>query len=110
MTKRKNQLADKLSSESNLRPGWRDTIRPSQPVPEVEEEQPEQPKRRARPRLKRKTYLLNPDLIDRIEQIAEEERVGINELVRFLLSTSLDLVEANQLEIPTAPARRRIMK
>ena len=118
MAKRKNELADKLGAPSSeSRPGWRDTIitgqQPvetavSQPTP-----QPTQPKptkrTRTKPKSVRKTYLLPPDLIQRIEITAEEERVGISELVNFLLTTSLDLIESGQIEIPTQTAKRKII-
>ena len=110
MTKRRSTLSDKLSSGNEPKPGWRDTIRPSVPQ-EVEEETATQrrPAKRAnRNKAKRKTYLLTPDLIERIEILAEEEHVGINELVRFLLSSSLDRIESGNLQIPTTPGRRRI--
>ncbi|MCP5095980.1 MAG: hypothetical protein GY943_10540 [Chloroflexi bacterium] len=112
MTKRKSQLAGKLGGKADPKPGWRDTIRLNQPQEQsVEEPTPARtthPVRRNKP--KRKTYLLTPDLIERIEILADEERVGINELVRFLLSTSIELIETGQIEIPTAPGRRRISR
>ena len=105
MARRKNQLADKLSGgQSPARPGWRDTITvghtPTQPAVEHESDSTSS--------LKRKTYLLTDELIERVEVLAERERVGINELVRFLMGTSLELAETNQLEIPTRPGKRRI--
>lgn len=110
MSKRRSTLSDKLNPTSEKRPGWRDTIRPSIPV----EAEPEDTisvarvNRANRDKPRRKTYLLLPDMIERIAILAEEERVGINELVRFLLSHSLDQIENGRLEIPTAPGRRRI--
>ena len=115
MAKRKNELADKLgSSSSETRPGWRDTIITGQQPVETAVSQPTpQPtptkRTRTKPKAVRKTYLLPPDLIQRIEITAEEERVGISELVNFLLTTSLDLIESGQIEIPTQTARRRII-
>ena len=112
MTKRKSQLAGKLGGRTDAKPGWRDTIRLNQPEEPAYEEptpaRPTRPVRRNKP--KRKTYLLTPDLIERIEILADEERVGINELVRFLLNTSIELIETGQIEIPTAPGRRRISR
>ena len=60
--------------------------------------------------LKRKTYLLTPELIDQVADLAETERVGINELVRYLLRSSLEMVEAGELPIPTRPATRKIVR
>ena len=105
MARRRNQLADKLTGgQTPARPGWRDTITPAQ-TPSQPESQPEVESTSS---LKRKTYLLTDELIERVEDLAERERVGINELVRFLMDTSLELAESNQLEIPTRPGKRRI--
>ncbi|KAA3664979.1 MAG: hypothetical protein DWQ04_02940 [Chloroflexi bacterium] len=116
MAKRKSQLAGKLGGQEDARPGWRDTILSNQPA---EQEVPQtQPRTKTTTRVrrkrvdpnkpKRKTYLITQDIIDRIEMLAEEERVGINDLTRFLLTVALDLAENGEIEIPTAPARRRI--
>lgn len=111
---RKRNLRDKLSG-ANERPGWMDTINP----PGAEEEAPSAPatgrgrSRRAQPdpdAIRRKTYLLNEQLIQRIERLAERERVGINELVRYLLSESVAAVEAREWKIPTKPAKRTIVQ
>jgi hypothetical protein len=110
MAKRKNQLAGKL--DSNLesgRPGWRDTIVASTPA-DLSETQPKKSRMPSRLKPRRKTYYLPPALIERIEYLADEERVGISELVTFLLTTATDLIETGQLEIPTAPAKRKIMR
>ncbi len=130
---RKRDLANKLSAqaeEQGARPGWRDAITgPLRDEPLDEEPQTgrratsarraapqrreEVERRRARsPRnnlLMRKTYLLTPQLVDHIADLAETERVGINELVRFLLHASLESIENGALQIPTRPARRRIV-
>jgi len=58
--------------------------------------------------MKRKTYLLYTGMIEEIETLAEKERVGINELVRYLLAASLDQVYEGQLVIPTEPGQRQI--
>jgi hypothetical protein len=113
MARRKQELADKLGGDGQVprRPGWRDTITLGRGTPEPPEPEPEpEPasRRRNRGRYKRKTYLIPPEMIAHIEEVADQERVGINELVRFLLGTALDMVEDGQLEIPTRPARRRI--
>lgn len=114
MTKRKSQLADKLSGTGGeVRPGWRDTILPgaAQPPVETAAETAQPPRRKpARNKPMRKTYYLPPSLIERIDILAEEEQVGISALVTFLLSTSVDLIESGHLEIPTAPAKRQIVQ
>jgi hypothetical protein len=110
---RKRDLASKLSQEPG-RPGWRDTITggiepapPEAPSP-LEEKTPEP--RRRRSRLQRKTYLLTPELVDRIAELAEQERVGINELVRWLLREALAQIDDGDLTIPTRPANRQIVQ
>jgi hypothetical protein len=132
---RKRELASKLSGqreEQETRPGWRDAItglaRGESPTPGAEREDrgrdtasrrtrardADDERRAARRRrasaLMRKTYLLTPELVDHVADLAESERVGINELVRFLLRSSLELVENGELEIPTQPARRQIVR
>lgn len=113
MAKRKNELADKLGGSGN-RPGWRDTIIANAPQQEAEDTQTRSrsPRRKQADRLKpkRKTYLLPPPLIEHIDNLAAEERVGISELVTYLLSTSLEMLEAGEIEIPTRPAKRKIVR
>ena len=111
---RKNDLSSKLEGSTGRQPGWRDTIRPAQQptsrrTPQREEQEQKGPEKTRESPLKRKTYLLTPELIDQIASLAEEERVGINELVRFLLRSALDQVVADEMEIPTRPAKRRIV-
>lgn len=117
---RKRELASKLSGqgeEAPARPGWRDAItglareEAAQPAQADErraaaaqreaarraQEQEEEAARRAARRrrgdlLMRKTYLLTPELVEHVAELAETERVGINELVRFLLRASLEQV------------------
>lgn len=135
MAKRKNQLADKLStppSPPSSAPGWRDILRPQEgeaspepveteaPLPAVsrESQRRDNPassgKRRRQPALQqpqkfaRKTYLISPRMIQRINFLAEEEAVGINELVRYMLNFALDEIEAGRHELPTRPSRRTI--
>lgn len=122
---RKRELADKLSSQGEAqgaRPGWRDAItgprrdaEPEQDDRAPREEEARRPARRRRSTrqrdpLQRKTYLLTPEMVEHVAALAEEERVGINELVRFLLRSSLEMVETGELEIPTRPARRQIVR
>ena len=54
----------------------------------------------------RKTYLLTPDLVQRVEALAKQERVGINELVRYLLETILTQVEAGEVSIEKKPVQQ----
>lgn len=118
---RKRDLASKLTQQGETqtpRPGWRDAITgPAQAdaaqrerAGEEEAEERRTRRRKRRSAIQRKTYLLTPELVDHVAALAEEERVGINELVRFLLRSSLDLVESGELEIPTRPAKRQIVR
>lgn len=108
---RKRDLAGKLSQQNEARPGWRDAITgPARGAEPVEEEAPRPKRTKKKGPLKRKTYLLTPGLIDQVAELAETERVGINELVRYLLRSSLEMVEAGELEIPTRPATRQIVR
>lgn len=113
MARRKSELADKLGGSSSTRPGWRDTIIANAPQAEPEtavtEPEPTRRPRASSRKPRRKTYLLAPALINRIDDLADQERVGISELVSFLLTTSLELVESGEIEIPTRPAKRRII-
>lgn len=108
---RKRDLASKLSQPAETRPGWRDAI--SGPARDeaqrAKEEQAPSRSQQGSP-LRRKTYLLTPELIEHVAALADAERVGINELVRFLLRSSLDMVEGGELQIPTRPATRQIVR
>jgi hypothetical protein len=111
VAKRKQDLAGKLTPERRKLPGWEDTVS-GQAGPQSETRRPafvqEEPETEPANKLKRKTYLLYPGMIEEIETIAEQERVGINELVRYLLGLALDQVYHREVEIPTQPGRRRI--
>ena len=112
---RKRDLASKLSQPAETRPGWRDAI--SGPLrEEVQREDATEDvgqrfssRSQQRNPLQRKTYLLTPELVDQVAALAKAERVGINELVRFLLRSALEMVDAGQLQIPTRPAKRQIV-
>jgi hypothetical protein len=57
----------------------------------------------------RKTYLLTEELIGRIEQVANDHRVGLSELVRWALDTMLDEIENGQREIPVTVEERHVI-
>ena len=110
MAKRKQDLADKLTTERSKLPGWTDAVT-GQPAPAETRRvalSREEPKPKSVSEYDRKTYLLTPEMIQEIETIASQKRVGINELVRYLLGAALDQVYKRQLEIPTQPWQRRI--
>lgn len=118
MAKRKNQLANKLGGNTSQSPGWQQVINPAAappPAPPVEPLRDVRPQRPAPTAyqdpdsLKRKTYLLTPRLIERIKRLADDEAVGVNELVRYLLTVAVDSVEAGDLDIPTTESKRSIL-
>jgi hypothetical protein len=120
VARRKQDLAGKISGSSETRPGWRDTITGgapatvgaptamSQPTVRQPEFMAAEPEPEPANKIIRKTYLLYAGMIEEIETLAAQERVGINELVRFLLGSALDQTYNGGLEIPTRPGRRQI--
>ncbi len=114
MARRKQDLAGKVSSGGETRPGWRDTIpggapsAMSQPTVRQPDFVAAEPEPEPANKIIRKTYLLYAGMIEEIETLANQERVGINELVRYLLGSALDQVYSGDLTIPTRPGRRQI--
>lgn len=53
------------------------------------------------PEYRRKTYLLNDELVKRMATLAAAHRVGINDMARFLLDHVLTMAEEGQIEIET---------
>lgn len=104
MSKRNKNFADKLAAEDDAVPGWKDVV--------SAEKQEAVDKEAAADRYttyKRKTYFLSLDLIDRIAAMAETEKVGVSELVRYLLDHSLSQIESGEHELPTQPAAKKIV-
>lgn len=60
--------------------------------------------------LRGRTYLLTPDLIERINALAVARQVNVSELVRYLLEYALDAVEGGALRIATRPIRWAIAR
>ena len=100
---RKKDLSDKLSAPTE-RPGWRETITSGQAEPEPAKATPV-----AQDMIVRKTFLLTPDLVTKIDKMAKLENVGVNELVRYLLNEAIEQVNSEQLKVPTKPSKRRIV-
>jgi hypothetical protein len=69
-------------------------VAPAEPTPETEE---------LSDKLQRKTFLMTPALIERINRLAKSSSVGQNELVRYLLDWSLEQVEAGTHTLPLKP-------
>lgn len=57
----------------------------------------------------RKTYLLTEALIDRVKRVADREKVGHSELVRWALQTVLDEVEEGTRQIPISVEEKRVI-
>lgn len=116
MSKRRQTLSNKLGTRTT-KPGWQDTITPQTGIEEEPEEEQISKKRATRrtrkpkksqAKLIRRTYLMSPDLLERLEVVAEDERVGISELLRYLITQSLDMIETGEIEIPTTAGKRSI--
>lgn len=102
MARRKQELSEKLATPAPQ--GWRDQVsRPVEPEPESE------PEVVTGGSYIRKTYLLTPALIDRIKDLADHERVGQNELVRYLLAFALEQVESGRHTLPAQPVQQRTL-
>ena len=50
-----------------------------------------------------RTYVLDPDLIDRLDATAGRLEVRQSDLVNFLLAKALDQVDIGVLQVPTRP-------
>ena len=55
----------------------------------------------------RKTYLVEPETVQRIARLAEQEEIPLNDLVRFLLGYALDEVESGRVALPVRIVERR---
>jgi len=100
VARRKQELSEKLATPAPQ--GWRDQVsRPVEPDPELEVVPGGS--------YIRKTYLLTPALIDRIKDLADHERVGQNELVRYLLAFALEQVESGRHTLPAQPVQQRTL-
>lgn len=93
--KRQQQLEASLEGPTTTPSGWRDKFQATRKDTEYQ----------------RKTYLLEPEMVQRIARLAQDEDVPINDLVRFLLTHALDEVESGRVELPVrvvTVAKRRI--
>jgi hypothetical protein len=93
----------KVSLDQKLDPGmqsWETQVSQSvKAAPKAPEPDPDEPA----DKLQRKTFLVTPVLIDRINRLSKQQSVGQNELVRYLLEWSLDQVESGVHKIPLRP-------
>jgi hypothetical protein len=98
MATRKKNTADALTG--NAKPAsWQDQIASASPPA----------KSNMRGKLKRKTYLMTDDLIERIEAFAKQHGVGINEAVRFALIAGLDTIDAGDRKVETRVITRHTL-
>jgi hypothetical protein len=95
MARRRRTGAEEISEQSVSQGG---TKPPLQGEHEVEDSE----------QLVRKTYILKRGQADRLEQLAYDKRVMLNDLARFLVEYALQQVDSGELEIPTVPYRRKI--
>ena len=100
MARRKQELSEKLVNHAPQ--GWRDQVGPSATATAEAEAA-------TGGHYIRKTYLITPELIDRIKGLADRERVGQNELVRYLLAFALDQVESGRHILPAQPVQQRTL-
>jgi hypothetical protein len=100
MSQKKSRLDQKLDGGMQ---SWEaqvtQSVRAAPQEPEVEEDTD---------KIKRKTFLVTQALIDRVNRIAQEHHVGQNELIRYLLTWSLDQIESGNHTIPLGTPRYTI--
>ena len=60
-------------------------------------------------RLVRKTFLLTPDLVERLDRAIEREGVGKNEFVRYALDTFCKELESDQRKLPVQTREVKII-
>lgn len=58
-------------------------------------------------RFYRKSYLMTPELIELVHQVAVDNRVGLNEFVRWALTYMAEGVRDGRIEIPTVEQQSR---
>lgn len=101
MAKRK-ELSNKLSGKITKKdaPGWRDMI------PKSEDSSGKQSVSKRSADLNdekkvRKTYYLRGTTITRIQELAEQERVGISDFVEYALTRFLDMLDEGEIQMET---------
>ena len=102
---RKNQLSGKLGGEGEEPQGWQDQIK-TRASAQAEPDPPPLPTKTST--YIRKTYLMNQELIDRLQTVVEQANVGQNELVRYLVDMALRQIEEGTHELPTRPGRNTL--
>jgi hypothetical protein len=98
MPRKKAQLDQKLDfGMQSWEAQARQSVQAASQEPEPESEKSKTDK------LQRKTYLVNPELIARINRMSRTQSVGQNELVRYLLDWALEQVESGNHTLPLKP-------
>lgn len=88
MASKKQQTADALKPK-----GWANQFGDAQPTPAGAEPGKGGP-------LKRKTYLMTDELIGRLDATAKANKIGVNELVRYLCKHGLDELDTGANKLP----------
>lgn len=99
---RKRDLGSKLSDKPA---GWQDQVT-GRGEPSTSPEPPSEKETVKAGDYMRKTYLMTPELVKRIEDLAAAEKVGINELVRHLLDSTLTQIERGEYTLAKKPVQQ----
>lgn len=75
--------------------GWDSQLAPATEVEEVAEE--------SKPKYKRKTYLVNEELIERHKRKAKELGLEINELLRYIMEKGLERLDSGEWTLDLRP-------
>ena len=87
--KRSDSLTEKISSKTpQERAGWQDQFQNAPPEPPQPQE-----------KYKRQTYLLTPQLIERVKAQAHRHDLQLNDFVRGILDIILTQIENGELEL-----------
>lgn len=99
---KRNDLSQKLTGGA---PGWRDMIPRTDDHARGTGVKPSssRPRKNEKPSDKkiRKTYYIRESTIARIEQISNNQKVGISDLVEFGLTRFLEMLESGQIKMKT---------
>jgi hypothetical protein len=95
-------LKEQLKSNPAEPLSWKQTITGEVKTPELLAQEPEP----SGNQLKHKTFLLSGDLIKQVAEIADQEKVGQSELVRYVLKLGLDQIASGKHKLPTEERRR----
>lgn len=86
MASRKQKTQEALTGAAK---GWENQFGEAPPI-----------KGKEKPKLQRKTYLVSEELASRLDTTAKQYNVGVNELLRYLLTKGLDEVNSGAHKLP----------